>query len=283
MGLTTLLTTRIGFNWWAVAAFPFLAYAILVGILYLNQRRLVFPVDPTPPVLAAAGVPGAREVRLITADGLDLLAWYLPPPDGTAPVIVQFHGNANTIQARADWLRAYASAGYGALFPEYRGYGGNPGQPSEDGLYKDGRAALAFVAGEGIDAARVVLWGESLGTGIAVHLAAETRVGAVVLVVPYTRIADAAKLRYPFVPVDLLLKDRFDSLGTIDRVHVPLLIGIAGRDRTVTAAEGRTLFAAANEPKTLWEAPDQPHSDLYAAGFAPVAMQFIRRWIKPTE
>jgi fermentation-respiration switch protein FrsA (DUF1100 family) len=283
MGLSTLLTTRIGFNWWAVAALPVLVYAILVGILYFNQRRLVFPVDPTPPVLAAAGVPGAREVHLATADGLDLLAWYLPPPNATAPVIIQFHGNGGTIQARADWFRVYAAAGYGALFPEYRGYGGNPGTPSEDGLYADGRAALAFVAAEGIDPKRIVLWGESLGTGVAVHLAAERPVGAVVLVVPYTRIADAAKLRYPYVPVDLLLKDRFDSLGTIGRVHVPLLIGIAGQDTLVTAAEGRTLFAAANEPKTLWEAPDSPHSDLYAAGFAPVATQFIQRWIKPTE
>ena len=128
----------------------------------------------------------------------------------------------------------------------------------------------------GVPADRVVLFGESLGTGVAVHLAGERPVAGVVLQVPYTSIADVTKIHYWFLPVDLMLKDRFESLAAIGHVHAPLLVGVAGQDEVVTAEQGRRLFAAAHQPKQLFEAPDARHNDLFAAGFDRVVVDFIR-------
>src|SRR5262249_12993473 len=159
-------------------------------------------------------VAAVREVTLATADGLALLAWYLPPPAGR-PVIVYYHGNGGHLGYRHGRMARFHAAGYGALFPEYRGYGRHPGRAGEGGLYADARAALDFLAAQGIAPAHVVLFGESLGCGVAVRMASERAVGAVVLEAPYSSVADVAQSHYPFVPARLLLKDRFDAVSRI--------------------------------------------------------------------
>jgi fermentation-respiration switch protein FrsA (DUF1100 family) len=251
-------------------------YLLVAAGLYVFQRQLLYVPDKTRPDFKEVETASAREVTLTTADGLQLLAWYVPPPAG-APVVVYYHGNGGHLGYRHHRLDIFAAAGFGVLFPEYRGYGGNPGRPTEAGLYIDARAALDFLAAHGIAPARVVLYGESLGTGVAVRMASERPVGAVVLEAPYSSIADAAQYHYPFVPARLLLRDRFDSMAYIGAVRAPLFVMLGGRDVIVPTRLGRALYDAAPEPKELWVAPEGGHEDLPEFGALDAARDFIRR------
>ena len=162
-----------------VAGIAVAGYLTVIAGLYLCQRQLLYHPDRTRPLLGTLARLGVREVAVPTADGLALLAWYLPPgaPTGERPVIIYFHGNGGHIGYRADRIERFAREGYGALMLEYRGYGGNPGVPSEAGLFEDAAAALRFVAAQGVPGRRLVLYGESLGTGVAVRAAATHEVG----------------------------------------------------------------------------------------------------------
>ena len=257
------------------------AYAAVVAALFLGQRRLLYHPDRAQPGLADLAGLGVREVALTTKDGLALASWYLPPPAGR-PVIAYFHGNGGHIGYRAERLRRFAAAHYGVLLVEYRGYGGNPGAPCEAGLCADGEAALGFLAGAGIAAHRIVLWGESLGSGIAVRLAAARDVGVVVLEAPFTSVAAAARQHYRFIPgAALLMRDRFDSLSRIGQVTAPLLILHGERDGIVPASHGRALLAAATAPKEGWFCDTGGHKDLAHWGALDAALDFIERRVHP--
>ena len=267
-------------TWLTLPALAAALWLLLAGALFLGQRAILFRPDRTTPDAAAIGLAGLAATRLTTADGLGLLAWTLPgAPD--APVILYLHGNAGHIGYRAERIRAIAAMGWGALVPEYRGYGGNPGQPSEAGLRQDAAAALALLQTQGIAPGRIVIWGESLGSGLAAWLAARHPVGAVVLETPYTSIAAIAKQRYPFVPVDLLLKDRFDSLAELPAITAPILVAVAGRDRIVPPSMGHALHAAARAPSELWLAAEAGHSDLRHHGLVEAIAAFLARHLRP--
>jgi fermentation-respiration switch protein FrsA (DUF1100 family) len=249
--------------------------AIALSGCGLQDWLLYFP-DKTRPDPATTGVAAVREVSLETADGITLRSWWLPPREGR-PVIAYFHGNGGNIGHRAIRVRRFAEAGLGLLMLEYRGYGGNPGRPSEAGLFADARAALAFLDRAGIPAGQVVLWGESLGSGVAVAMASEQPVGAVVLEASYTRLEDVAAMHYPAWLVRLALRDRFDSLSRIAAVKAPLLVLHGEQDTIIPVALGRALFAAANEPKEGWFAPQGGHNDLREHGGVDQALDFVRR------
>ena len=250
-------------------------YLLLLGLLFLCQRRILFLPDTAPPDLARVGLAGLRAMDVTTADGLSLLAWYLPPPREAGRVVLYLHGNAGHIGHRVYRLRPMRAGGWGVLLLEYRGYGGNPGRPSEAGLLADARAGLATLRAMGLAAERIVLWGESLGSGLAVRLAAECAVAAAILEAPYTSIAELARRRFPFAPVGLLLRDRFDSLRVIGAVRAPVLVLHGARDRIIPLAMGRALFAAAPEPKQLWIAEAAGHVDLVEAGAIEAAGEFV--------
>ena len=256
-------------------------YALLVGLLYVSQRRLLYlPHPETPGAPASYGVPEMHRVGLATDDGLTLLAWYAPPAQGTRrPVLVLFHGNAGHIGYRAGKVRPFLDAGLGVLLVSYRGYGGNDGSPTEEGLYADGRAALRFLAGEGIASPRVVLYGESLGSGVAVLLASELAraapVGAVVLEAPFTSMADAAALHYPYVPARRLVKDRYDSISRIADIGAPLLVIHGQADGIVPAEMGERLLAAARAPKEGHFVAGAGHNDLAEFDIATPVLEFL--------
>jgi fermentation-respiration switch protein FrsA (DUF1100 family) len=262
-------------------AIPVFAYLALLAGLFFTQRSLLYFPDRTRPDRATIGVEGLREVEIATEDGLRLLAWYKPPGRADGLVLVYFHGNGGNLAYRADHIRRFAGAGLGLLFPEYRGYGGNLGSPSEEGIFADGRAALTFLRGEAIPPERTVLYGESLGTGVAVRLASEQRVAAVLLESPYASMTAVAQGHYPYVPVRLLLKDRFDSLSRIAAIQAPLLVMQGLRDTVVPPESGQALFDAAAEPKELWTAPEGGHNDLILHGSAEAAIDFLRRRVGP--
>ncbi|MEE8202279.1 MAG: alpha/beta hydrolase [Alphaproteobacteria bacterium] len=257
-------------------AFAITGYAALVGALYLGQRRMMYFPDASVPSPAMWGVPEMQPVALDTADGLRLLAWYRAAAEGR-PTLVYLHGNAGHIGYRGEKVRAYLDAGYGVLLLSWRGYGGNPGSPSEDGLYHDGRAALAFLAGEAVPPARVVLYGESLGGGVAVQMASEQRVGALVLEAPFTSLADVAARHYWYVPARRLVRDRFESIAKIARIGAPLFIFHGEEDRIIPVALARQLFAAAAEPKEARYFPAAGHNDLYDHGAAQAVLDFLGR------
>ncbi len=255
-------------------------YAVLVGGLYLVQRQLIYlPSGPmgTP---AESGVSEMRPVRLKTEDGLTLTSWYSEAQPGQ-PTMIYFHGNGGNLSGRAFKVRPYLDAGFGVLLAGYRGYSGNPGNPTEQGLYSDARAQLAFLEGQGIGPERWVAYGESLGAGIAVQLAmeraGESPIGAVILEAPFTSLGDAAAVRYPFVPVRTLVKDRYDSIAKIAKVKAPVLIFNGDADGVIPPEQGRRLFEAAREPKESHWIAGAGHNNLYDYGVDAKVIAFIRK------
>ncbi len=251
-------------------------YGLAVGAVAILQRRLMYFPDTRRPDPSAAGVPGAQVMAVHTSDGLDLLAWLAPAQSEALPVVLYLHGNGGNIGLRASRLASLHAFGWGVLLLEYRGYGGNAGSPSEAGLTQDARAGYTALRAMGISAHRILLWGESLGSGVAVRLATEAEVGAVLLESPYTSFVALARSRFPWVPVSLLLLDRYDLLGRIGQVRAPVLVMAGGQDRVVPPAMGRAVFAAAPEPKEYWLAAQAGHDDLAAVGAIEAAAAFVR-------
>jgi len=256
--------------------FGLVAYAALVGGLFLFQRQLLYFPDKTRPSLAGLEQLGVREAVLSTEDGLSLLSWYLPAHPGR-PVILYFHGNGGHIGHRVQRMLRLAREGYGVLMAEYRGYGGNPGTPTESGFYADAQAALDFLQREGVVPSRLVLYGESLGSGVAVELAAQHEVAGLILEAPFTSVAEVAQSRFPVVPAARMVIDRFDSQSRIGKVRSPILVLHGERDRVVPVRFGRALFSAAPDPKEGWFAPEAGHEDLARYGGLDAAVAFIER------
>ncbi len=253
-----------------------LVYAAVVGLLYLGQRQLLYLPRTTTPQPADWGAEDMAVARYPTEDGLTLAGWHSPAEPGRATV-VYFHGNAGHYGDRALKTRYLREAGYGLLLAGYRGYGGNPGRPTEQGLKADGRAAVAWLQARGVPPHRIVLYGESLGSGVAVPLAAGRSIGAVVLEAPFTSITDVAARLYFFAPVRWLLRDRFESIEIIGQVDAPLLIVHGERDTTVPVDHGRRLLEAATEPKQgIWVA-EAGHADLHLHGLADAVLAFLDR------
>ena len=260
---------------WRGVAVGMGVYALAAGGAFAGQRRLMYYPDAERPTPALSGVPEMAEVSLETDDGLALLAWHRPPASAALPTLVYFHGNAGHIGMRAYKVRPYLDAGFGVLLTTWRGYSGNPGKPSEDGLYRDGRAALAYLQDARTAADSIVLYGESLGTGVAVHLAEERAPAAVVLEAPFSSIADVAQARLPLLPVKYFILDRFDSTSKIAQVAAPILIVHGARDGTIPLRFGKRLFDSAGEPKQMRIYPEARHNDLYEHGMSGLVIEFL--------
>ncbi|HJT08428.1 MAG TPA: alpha/beta hydrolase [Stellaceae bacterium] len=247
---------------------PLAAYVLVGCSLYGIQRSLVFhPRQGVPEQAEAAGM---VPVKATAADGVTVVHWYAPAQPGQATVVL-FHGNGGTVTALGSWATALRARGLGVVLADYRGYSGNPGMPSEEGLYADARAILDWVAAHGIDDRHTVLLGWSLGTGIAVQMAIERPVAGVVLLAPYTSIVDVGARRYPIFPVSLLMRDRFDSMSKIAGVHAPVMVVTGERDLVVPPDMGHALFAAAHEPKRALFLPETGHLITPSTALAAVA------------
>ena len=178
------------------------------------------------------------------------------------PALLVCNGNGGDRSMRADLAAALSRLGLAVLLFDYRGYGGNPGSPTEAGLAADARAALAYLAGRPeVDPERVVYLGESLGAAVALRLATERPPAALVLRSPFASLAEVGRRHYPVLPVSLLLRDRYDSAALAGRLAAPLLVVAGGRDRIVPASHSRRLFAAAPEPKRLVVLEGADHND----------------------
>jgi fermentation-respiration switch protein FrsA (DUF1100 family) len=263
--------TMIVLAWTAVIVLCL--YATLATMVYLAQRSLMYFPDKTHVAPAEAGLPEAKEVQLTASDGVQVVAWHVPPQDDK-PVIVYFHGNGGSLPHRVPRFRKLIDAGIGLVALEYRGYGGSSGSPSEQGLIADGKAAYRFAAAH-YPVQQLVLWGESLGSGVAVAVAAEQPVGRVILEAPFTSAVAVGAQHYWYLPVRLLMKDQFRSDSRIGKVTAPLMIMHGVQDRTVPYAMGERLFDLANKPKHLVRFLDGGHDDLDANGALDAVGRFL--------
>jgi len=257
------------------------AYVALVGIVFVAQRNLMYHPGAANGDPTAFGVPEMQSVSVLTVDQLRLESWFSAGANDQ-PTLIFFQGNAGSIADRGFKIRPYLEHGYGVLLAGYRGYGGNPGSPTEAGLYNDAEAVLEFLSAQGIEPRRWVLYGESLGTGIAVEMARrQTRksspVHAVVLEAPFTTMGDAAANHYPYLPARMLVRDKYDSLAKIKEIAAPLLIFHGDRDGVVPQKLGIALFEAANEPKQSHWITGAGHNDLYDFGAANEVIRFVDR------
>ena len=257
-----------------------LIYAGIVVLMYLFQRKLQYIPDQRRLAPEQAGVADAEELTLVTADGERVVAWYAPARTGK-PTIVYFHGNGGALWYRADRMKLAMEAGYGMLLAGYRGYGGSTGTPTEAGLLMDGRAAIDRLRKVDVPFDRMVFYGESLGTGVAVQLAAQTPPGAVVLESPFTSAADVGAAVYWWLPVRLLMKDQFRSADAIANMRSPLLIVHGVRDRVVPITSGRQLFKGAQEPKRMIEISDGEHNMALGGELWREIMDFIDKSTRP--
>jgi uncharacterized protein len=248
-------------------------YAGLAAMLYVSQRSMMYFPETIHTSPAQAGLPEAEEISLTAADGVHLVGWHVPPRDGK-PVILYFHGNGGALRYRVERFHKLIGEGLGLVAVEYRGYAGSEGSPTEAGLFADAEAAYAFAAGH-YPPEQIVLWGESLGTGVAVYLAAERPVGRVILEAPFTSTAAVASGRYWFMPVRLLMKDQFRSDERIARVTAPVLILHGVNDRVVPYAMGEAMFDLAQGNKHLARFLEGGHEDLDQYGALHAVGRFL--------
>ena len=254
---------RVGITLLVVVA----VLAAPLGLLWLFQRRLLYFPTPGPVPPAASVLPGAEDVTFETPDRLRLAGWFVPAPSadragGARPAVLVCNGNGGDRSMRAPLAAALSRMGLAVLLFDYRGYGGNPGHPTEEGLAADARAALGYLAGRPeVDPERVIYFGESLGAAVALRLATERPPAALVLRSPFASLAEVGRRHYPVLPVSLLLRDRYDSAALAGRLRAPLLVVAGGRDRIVPPGHSRRLFAAAPQPKRLVVVDGADHND----------------------
>ncbi len=254
-----------------LACFGYLGY---LAALFLGQRLLLFPAptrERIPP--QAAGLGEAEEHVLTTSDGEKVIVWHVPAKPGRA-VVIFFHGNGDFLAGLVGRFHAIIADGTGLVALSYRGYAGSSGSPSEEALLADAATTYAFTTAR-YAPERIVLWGFSLGSGVAVALAAERPVGALILEAPYTSLADVAAALFRFAPVRYLMQDKFHSDERIARVTVPLLIMHGGQDSTISISFGERLFELAHEPKRFVRFPEGSHNDLDRYGAIETARRFI--------
>jgi fermentation-respiration switch protein FrsA (DUF1100 family) len=240
------------------------ACAVQRSLLYFPDTRALTPDPAGPPI---------QVVRLRTSDGQTLVAWYLPPAEGK-PVILHFGGNGDSLAGQSQRWREIADAGVGFLAPGYRGYSGSSGHPTEAGLHRDAEAAYAWLAAR-YAPSDLVIMGHSLGTGVAVRLAADHPARALVLESPFTSAVDVGAAELPWLPVRLLMWDRYQSGDWIGRVHMPLLIVHGDRDGVIPPRYGRELYDLANQPKTFVRIVGGGHNDLRQYGLYKVVWRFL--------
>jgi fermentation-respiration switch protein FrsA (DUF1100 family) len=235
----------------------------VIGMIWLFQRKLIYmPMEQRVPV-AKSVLPGAEEVSFVTADGVTLGGWFLPAAGEAAGAVIVFNGNAGNRSFRVPLAAALSQRGHAVLLFDYRGYGGNRGRPSERGLLADARAARAYLASRtDVDQERVAYFGESLGAAVALAAAVEQPPAALILRSPFSSLTAVGRYHYPFLPVRLLLSDRYPSITRIPQLDCPLLVIAGESDSIVPFSQSRELYDAAPAGRKRFVAlPGTDHND----------------------
>ena len=270
-----------------VAALVLLAVIAYAGILtwfYFHQGELLYPSARGAISPSDKGLAGFLPVKITTPDGETLDGWWKAPPYGGG-VVLYLHGQTGSLGTEdyiATRSRDLAESGLGVLALDYRGYGGSTGMPTEAGLVIDARAAYDFIRAEAPEA-KIAIFGTSLGTGVAVALAAQVPEAGVVLDSPFTSALHIAQMRYPWLPASLLMKDQWDSLSRITQIKAPLLVVHCDTDKTVPLAEGMHLFAHANDPKSMIVAHGCAHIEIWSGTTREKILDTLQGWLVDPE
>ncbi|MGH3646044.1 MAG: alpha/beta hydrolase [Micromonosporaceae bacterium] len=233
---------------------------VVMGVLWALQRQLIYFPGPGRPPPVAELLPAGEEVTLRTSDGLRLGAWLAPAASpGRGVSVLVANGNAGDRSLRASLARALNGHGLSVLLFDYRGYGGNPGSPTERGLARDVRAGYRFLVERTDD--RILFYGESLGAAVVTELATEHPPAGLVLRSPFTDLAAVGRTHYPLLPVRTLLRDRYPLIDHLASVRVPTVVVYGAADSIIPAAQSRTVAEAAPGPTTTVEIPGADHND----------------------
>ena len=265
------------------ALIALIVVTLLVAVAWIMQRRLIYFPDRSPVPPAGAVIAGAQDVLLTTTDGLDLGAWYVPATgdgDGDGVGVLLANGNAGNRWARADLAQALADAGFATLLFDYRGYGGNPGSPSEASLALDVRAAQRFLVDvRGVLPSKLLYVGESLGAAVVTELATEHPPAGLLLRSPFVDLASVGKVHYPFLPVGLLLRDRFPVVQQVKDIRIPTTVVYGTADSVVPQEQSERVAAAAAGPVERVVLPGVDHNDpeMYGATIVNAVTALSRR------
>ena len=250
-------------------------YAAFALAMYHGQHRLVYRLDARRVPPGRIGLPGVEEVTLKVPSGERLIAWHGKAEAGK-PTILYFHGQAGNLARRADRVRRYSAAGLGILIVAYRGFSGSTGRPGEQANVADGVFAFDWLVARGIKAEDIVVYGESLGTGVAAQVAGQREVSGVVLDSPFTALTDVAAQRHPLLPVRRFLFDRYETLVHAAKVTAPVLVLHGEDDQVVPAPMGRRVFEAMPGPKRLITYAGGRHLDHGKFGSFDAVLRFLR-------
>lgn len=249
-------------------------YLLFAGLIYLYQRKLTFSPDVRYVAVESVGILGLREVLFSSADGHKLFSWYLPAQP-SKPTLLFFHGNGGNVANREEKFRQLSAAGYGVFMLGYRGFGGSEGSPSEAGFVKDAAIAYQYLLDSGLQAHDIVIYGESIGTSVAVQLAAKVDCAGVILEAPMYSVLEIGKSRYPQLPVERYLRDPFLTYQHIDKIRSPLLVLHGSADGVIPLTSGEKLFNAAPEPKQMHVIKGGGHNNLYEYEIVPLITKFL--------
>ncbi len=254
-----------------------IVYFVFLAYLTIYQRSFIyFPSNIRPDIARFEDVP--RDFTVLTTDDLELTGLYWPPATPQDLTIIFFHGNAQDYGFYLSLARDYTSAGYGFLLAEYRGFGGNPGAPDEQGLYSDARAYISTLnEREKIAFNNMVLMGFSLGSGVAVQMATEyADIRALVLQAFYSTMTEVAKRQYWMFPVDWVMRDQYRSLDKVEDIKMPVLMIHGERDSIIPISLAQSLYEAAPQPKVFIRLPQAGHNDLYFHGAKGHTLEFLQ-------
>ena len=226
----------------------FLVYFFILIFLYFYQRNLLYHPNENNYSGDQISV-DIKKVKILTSDKIELLGWYHEKNIKNLKTLLFFHGNAGSLENRIHKLNHFKEMDINFLIIAWRGFSGNKGKPSEKGLYDDGQSAINWLKNNGLDEKNLILYGESLGTGVATHLAQNKNFAGIILETPFTSMIDAAKTFYPYIPVKLLLKDKFENQKKIKNINSPILIMHGEVDQIVPFSMGKKIYEIANEPK----------------------------------
>ena len=217
-----------------------------------------------------------EKVNIKTSDNLNLLGWFHKKDLNKFKTIVYFHGNAGTLENRIHKLNHFKDMEVNFLIIAWRGFSGNKGKPTEEGLYIDGLGAVNWIINQGVKEENIILYGESLGTGIATEIAQNKNFAGVILETPFTSMINAAKEFYPYIPVNLLLKDRFENFKKIKNINSPILIMHGEKDTIVPFKMGKKMYQLANEPKYFYSTKHDDHMMVYDEPMIKILKKFIQ-------
>ena len=253
----------------------FFLYFFVLVFLYFYQRNLLYLPNENNYSGDKISV-DIQKVKIPTSDNIELLGWYHEKNLKDHKTLVYFHGNAGSLENRIHKLNHFKNMNINFLIIAWRGFSGNNGKPTEEGLYIDGKSAIDWLIKKGVDEKNLILYGESLGTGVATHLAQNKNYAGIILETPFTSMIDTAKKFYPYIPVSLLLKDKFENYKKIKNINSPILVMHGEVDQIVPFFMGKKIYELANEPKYSYFTKYDDHMMEYDENLVLALKSFVK-------